>query len=89
MLYARIVGTATSTVKHVSLAGWKLLVAQPLAADHKSSEGDPVLVVDQLGAGVGSLVMITGDCQGNRELLGDNSTPVCWSVLGLEDERPR
>ena len=32
MLHARVVGTATSTVKHESLEGWKLLVAQPLAA---------------------------------------------------------
>ena len=33
MQLALVLGTATSTVKHPSLEGWKLLVAQPLAAE--------------------------------------------------------
>ena len=86
MLHARVVGTATSTVKHKSLDGWKLLVAQPLAADGQTPDGDPLLAVDSLGAGVGSLVMLTSDGRGTRELLKSDTTPVRWSVLGIDDQ---
>ncbi|RMF88249.1 MAG: ethanolamine utilization protein EutN, partial [Planctomycetota bacterium] len=30
MLAARVVGTATATVKHPTMQGWKLLVVQPV-----------------------------------------------------------
>ena len=85
MLHARVVGTATSTIKHASMRGWKLLVAQPLAADGLSPDGDPVLVVDNLGAGIGGLVVISSDGRGTRELLNSDTTPVRWSVLGIVD----
>ena len=47
MLAARVIGYATATVKHPSMAGWKLLVVsrwrrRPLA------RRDPVLAVDSL-----------------------------------------
>ena len=29
-----VVGTATATTRHPSMRGWKLLVVQPLLADH-------------------------------------------------------
>ena len=86
MLHARVVGTATSTVKHASMQAWKLLVAQPLAADRQSPDGDPLLVVDNLGAGIGGLVVISSDGRGTRELLNSDTTPVRWSVLGIVDE---
>jgi ethanolamine utilization protein EutN len=44
---------ATATVKHPSMAGWKLLIVQPYGPDGQTPDGDPVLVVDALGAGIG------------------------------------
>ena len=41
-----VVGTATSTVKHKTLHGQKLLVVQPLMADGKGADGDPQIAVD-------------------------------------------
>ena len=49
MQLAKIIGTATATVKHPSLAGCRLLVVQPLMADRRSPDGDPQLAVDTLG----------------------------------------
>lgn len=80
-----VVGTATSTVKHASLQGAKLLVVQLLLADGSSADGEPVLAVDQLGAGIGQTVMITSDGKFTRELLGSENTPVRWSVMGIPD----
>ena len=51
MNLALVIGTATSTVKHRSMNGAKLLIVQPLAADGRSPDGNPLLAVDRLGAG--------------------------------------
>ncbi len=85
MLSGRVIGTATSTVKHPSMEGWKLLLVQPYGPDGHSPDGDPVLVVDALGAGVGQKVIISSDGKGTRELLGSETTPVRWSVIGIKD----
>jgi ethanolamine utilization protein EutN len=85
MYYGRVVGSATATLKHPSMEGYKLLLVMALQADGRSIEGDPILVVDTLGAGRGEKVMITSDGIGARELLGDNTSPVRWTVLGIAD----
>ena len=86
MQIGRVLGTATATVKHPSLEGWKLLIVQTLAADGKSPDGEPMLVVDAMGAGVGERVMISSDGKATRELLTSEKTPVRWTVLGICDE---
>jgi ethanolamine utilization protein EutN len=85
MQLARIIGTATATVKHPSLAGARLLVGQPLMADRKTPDGDPQLVIDTLSAAVGDLVVITSDGRMLRDLLGSDTTPARWSTIGLVD----
>ena len=85
MQVALVVGTATSTVKHASLAGWKLLIVQPYAVDGRTPDGEPLIAVDQLGAGPGERVLITSDGKSIRDMLKNEHTPVRWSVIGLED----
>jgi ethanolamine utilization protein EutN len=80
-----VVGTATSTVKHATLRGRKLLVVQPLLADGRSSDGEPQVAVDAVGAGKGQVVMITSDGKFMREVLKAEATPVRWSVIGISD----
>lgn len=84
MLKCRVLGNATSTVKHPTMQGWKLLVVQPLAADG-SPDGDPLVAVDSLGAGAEEIVMITSDGKSTSELMGADNTPVRWAVIGLAD----
>ena len=45
-----VVGTATSTVKHATMNGQKLLIVQPLMADGKTPDADPQIAVDAVGA---------------------------------------
>lgn len=80
-----VVGTATATTRHASMKGWKLLVVQPLLADGRQPDGDPQLAIDNLGAGIGSHVMISSDGAGTRALLGVDATPVRWCVIGIPD----
>jgi ethanolamine utilization protein EutN len=85
MQVGTVIGTATSTVKHASLAGQKLLVVQLLMADGVSPDGDPVLAVDALGAGRGERVIVSSDGKATREFLKSDTTPVRWSVIGIQD----
>ena len=85
MQLAMVTGTATSTVKHPTLRGQKLLVVQPLMADGKGSDGDPQIAVDAVGAGKGELVMITSDGRFVREVVKAENTPIRWSVIGIAD----
>ncbi|HUY35739.1 MAG TPA: EutN/CcmL family microcompartment protein [Pirellulales bacterium] len=80
-----VVGTATATVKHRSMEGWKLLLVQLLSADGRSPDGEPVLAVDRLGAGRGETVMLSSDGKGTCELLKSETTPVRYSVMGIPD----
>ncbi len=85
MLIGMVEGSAVSTVKHRSMEGWKLLIVQPLT-EQGAPQGDPLLAIDNIGAGAGVKVVITNDGRGAREMVGDNTSPVRWSVMGLLDE---
>jgi ethanolamine utilization protein EutN len=85
MQLAIVVGSATATLKHASMKGQKLLLVQPTLADGQSPDGDPLLVVDGVGAGRGEIVMITSDGRGARELLKTEITPVRWTIVGIKD----
>ena len=85
MLSGRVIGSATATVKHPSMQGWKLLLIQPCGPDGTTPDGDPMLAVDALGAGMGEKVIVSSDGRGTRELLASDNTPVRWSVIGIVD----
>ena len=85
MQLARIIGTATATVKHRSLDGSRMLVVQPLMADRRSPDGDPQIAVDTVAAAVGDTVVITSDGRLLREILKSDATPARWSTIGLVD----
>lgn len=84
MQLGRVVGHATATVKHPSLHGWRLLVVQPLTAAG-GADGEPQLMIDTLGAAVGSLVVATNEGTEARKLVGVKNSPVRWLVLGMCD----
>jgi ethanolamine utilization protein EutN len=85
MLLGLVEGNVTATIRHKSLAGWKVLIVQPLGLAGEA-DGDPVLAIDLLGAGHGTKVVISNDGKGTREMIGDNNSPVRWSVIGLADD---
>ncbi|MSR31597.1 MAG: ethanolamine utilization protein EutN [Gemmataceae bacterium] len=84
MLTGIMVGTATSTAKHDSLNGWKLALVQAQMQDG-SPDGEPVLAIDNLGAAMGSRVVLTSEGGAVRDMLKRNDSPVRWMVMGLCD----
>jgi ethanolamine utilization protein EutN len=85
MYLGRVMGNATATVKHPSMKGARLLLVMALQADGKTIEGDPILVIDQLGAGRGEMVVVTSDGIGAREMLNNPQSPVRWSAIAIPD----
>ena len=73
-----------STVKHPSLQGWRLLVVQPLTKDG-TEDGDPMVVIDSLGAGIDDRVIVSSDGAGTRQLIGHKDSPARWMVMGICD----
>lgn len=91
MLSALVIGNATSSVKHDSMTGCKLLIVQPLGPGRigfgqLAPDGDPVITVDTFGAGVGDYVMISSDGKYTAQTIGQKATPVRWSVVGIIDQ---
>jgi ethanolamine utilization protein EutN len=84
MQIAKVIGRATSTVKHPTMNGWRLLIAQPLLRSGQA-DGAPQLVLDHLGAGRGDMVILSSDGKSARELVGTDKTPVRWTVMGIVD----
>lgn len=83
MQLGHVIGSATSTVKHPSFQGERLLIVQLEAADG-GPDGEPVIAFDRLGAGRGDAVLLTNDGMTLQDQLGRN-TPGRWSVMGLPD----
>ena len=80
MRIATIQGHVTSTIKHKSFEGWRLLIAVP-----DSPDVAPQVVLDTLGAGIGQKVIISSDGCEARKIVGDEHSPARWSVLGIID----
>ncbi len=84
MFLARIDGTLTSTAKHATLAACRFLLAQRLEADGSTS-GEPLVILDRLGARRGSTVLVSTDGDIARRWLG-NTTPARMVVIGIVDQ---
>ena len=84
MQLARVIGHAVSTVKHPSLLGWRLLIVQALDPNEKP-DGEPLLAIDSLGAGLNARVIISNDGAGARQMVGVKDSPVRWFVMGIQD----
>lgn len=87
MRIARIRGYVTSTVKHDSFTGCRLLIAQPVSIDDVP-EGDPQVVIDELGAAIHQKVLICSDGSYARGYLEDSKSPARYWVMAIIDPKP-
>jgi microcompartment protein CcmK/EutM len=84
MLIARVVGSAVSTAKDVSLTGKKLLLVRE--ADETGAATGPVFVaVDGVGAGTGELVLVARGSAARHSSSTDGQQPVDALVMGILD----
>jgi ethanolamine utilization protein EutN len=86
MLLARVEGNLVATRKHPSFEGWRLVICQPISQDG-SPEGVPQVAIDAHGAGMHERVIISSDGAAARKAVGDQKSPVRWSIVAIVDEK--
>jgi ethanolamine utilization protein EutN len=82
MITARLIDNVWATRKADSLNGLKFMLAEVISG---TNEGQRLIVVDIISAGIGDRVIIS---QGSsaRRMLGDDSIPIDAIVVGIIDE---
>ena len=84
MILARVTGSVTSADKDPELADYKLLVVQPLDLDDEP-DGDELIAVDRVDAGVGDKVLIVKEGNAARQITGRDRVPLQAVVVGVVD----
>lgn len=83
MEFARVIGSAVSTVKTDSLTGHKLLVLRP-ATTSDEPYGEPFVAVDAVGAGEGEFVLVSRGSAA-RNTPGTDGTPSDAVIMAILD----
>ena len=86
MKIAKVIGNIWATRKEERLAGYKLLIVQPVNILDGSPDRAPIVATDMIGAGMGETVIIVGGSSA-RSAAGDMSVPVDATVVGIVDDQ--
>lgn len=82
MITAILIGNVWATKKTESLGGQKLMLAKTIGG---IKEGEVMVVVDTIGAGIGDRVVITIGSSA-RKMLGNENSAADASIVGIIDE---
>ncbi|MEM1484475.1 EutN/CcmL family microcompartment protein [Oscillospiraceae bacterium PP1C4] len=83
MIIGTVMGTVVSTRKCSNLVGYKLLLIEPLYGDQQNI----LVTADNLGAGIGEMVLITTNNTTQYAL--DRNAPIDAIVVGIVDFKPQ
>ncbi|WP_312470188.1 EutN/CcmL family microcompartment protein [Neobacillus sp.] len=81
MITAKLIDTVWATRKADSLNGLKFMLAEVIGG---TNEGQRLVVVDIISAGIGDRVIVTTGSSA-RKMLGDDAIPVDAVVVGIID----
>lgn len=82
MITAKLIDNVWATRKADSLSGYKLMLAEVIGG---TTEGERMVVIDILSAGIGDRVIISTGSSARR-MLGNDNIPVDAVVIGIIDE---
>ena len=85
MILGLVTGTVTSSDKDPELAGYKLLVVQPLGVD-LASEGEEFIAIDRVDAGIGERVLVVREGNAARQITGREKIPLQNVIVGVVDD---
>ena len=83
MLTARLIDNIWATRKAECLNGLKFMLAEVIGGGPE--EGQRLIVVDIISAGIGDRVVVTTGSAARR-MVGDDTIPVDAAVIGIIDE---
>ncbi len=82
MTICKVVGSVVSTRKNEKLTGCKFMIVQPCDAESKNKK---LVAVDNIGAGIGEIVLVA---LGSAARIGCNmdNSPVDAAIVGIIDD---
>ena len=82
MIVGKVVGSVVATRKNENLLGSKFMIIEPL--DDMGSRGGRLVAIDNVGAGIGELVLVAF---GNAARIGCGleQSPVDAAIVGIVD----
>lgn len=84
MILGRVVGNVVSTIKLPVYQGYKILVVQPVN-DKEEPQGESVLALDTVQAGVGDTVLVIDEGNSSRLIMNNSTAPVRTMIVGIVD----
>ena len=85
MIVARVVGSVWATRKEESLHGMKLMIVRRQDVVTRK-ESDCLVAVDQVGAGIGELVIVATGSSARLVRQGSGHAPIDAAIVGIIDE---
>ncbi len=85
MMIGQVIGTVVASRKHERLVGSKIQIVQPLSVINRQAEGQPVVAVDAVGAGVGEQVLVVMG-SGARLAVDTEDAPIDATIIGIIDQ---
>lgn len=82
MLLGKVIGTVVSTRKNDNLIGNKFMIIESL--EQMKDGGRRLVAVDQVGAGIGDLVLVALGSAARMEMSAQNSS-VDAAIVGIVD----
>lgn len=83
MFYGKVIGTVVATNKDKRLSGHKLLVIQKLDF-YGEVEGEPIIAVDYVQAGIGDMVFLAKS-KDSVFPLKERNAPIDAGIVGIVD----
>jgi len=84
MILGRVIGNVVSTIKLPVYQGYKILIVQPVN-DEEEPQGESVLALDTVQAGVGDTVLVIDEGNSSRLIMNNSTAPVRTMIVGIVD----
>jgi ethanolamine utilization protein EutN len=84
MILGKVIGNVVSTIKLPVYQGYKILIVQPVN-NKEEPQGESVLALDAVQAGVGDMVLIIDEGNSSRLIMNSSTAPVRTMIVGIVD----
>ncbi|MDO9555905.1 MAG: EutN/CcmL family microcompartment protein [Atribacterota bacterium] len=84
MILGKVIGNVVSTIKLPVYRGYKILIVQPIN-DKEEPQGESVLALDTVQAGVGDTVLVIDEGNSSRLIMNNSTAPVRTMIVGIVD----
>ncbi|MBE3113486.1 MAG: EutN/CcmL family microcompartment protein [Actinobacteria bacterium] len=84
MILGKVIGNVVSTIKLPIYQGYKILIVQPVN-DKEVPQGESVLALDTVQAGVGDTVLVIDEGNSSRLIMNNPTAPIRTMIVGIVD----